>query len=155
MNNTDAQAKYVLVVIDMQYGFRASQSEAQIEAVAAEIEAAIELGRPIVVLEYKKYPATNERLIALLAGRYDKYAIAVKKDDDGSEELIDACIEHEFPGGHFRVCGVNTHWCVTSTVLGLAEKLDESLIEVVKAACNDEDGNDWEKFPKLANVVLV
>lgn len=149
------QENYVLVLVDMQAGFRASLSERTVGAVENEILRALSLKLPIVILEYKKYPATHERLLAHLEGKYDRYAITTKLDDDGSEELIETCLEHGFPGGHFRVCGVNTHACVERTVVGLAEKLDESRVDVVKAACNDEDGNRWAKFPRLANVHLV
>lgn len=144
----------VLVVVDMQPGFRASCREATIKAVEREIRLAVQAREPIVILEYKKYPATHERLLSILQDKYDGFAVVTKKDDDGSEELIDACLEHGFPGGAFRFCGVNTHACVMRTVLGLSEKLDESRIEVVMDACNDEDGNRWAEFPATEMISL-
>lgn len=145
----------VLVVVDMQPGFRASCNEATLSAVEREIRSAVEAGDAIVILEYKKYPATHARLLELVDGVYERHAVVTKKDDDGSEELVDACLEHGFPGGKFRFCGVNTHACVMRTVLGLSNKLDDSRIDVVKAACNDENGNCWEEFPSSALVHLV
>lgn len=148
-------SSYVLLVVDMQAGFRASMQEATINAVETEIRRAIESKQAIVVLEYAKYPATHERLLRLLAG-YDRYVIETKLDDDGSSEVIEACLFNRYSGEAFRVCGVNALACVKATVLGIAEKLDESKIDVVKAACNDDDKpGQWSSFPRRKNIRLV
>lgn len=154
-SSLEVAAPYVLVVVDMQAGFRASLREATIIAIESEIRRAIENKLPIVVLEYAKYPATHERLLQPLEG-YDKFVIETKRDDDGSTEVIEACLFNGFSGEAFRVCGVNAHGCVKATVLGLTDKLDESKIDVVKAACNDDDkpGN-WSGFPRRKNIHLV
>ena len=129
--------------------------EATIIAVEAEIRRAIENKQPIVVLEYAKYPATHERLLRLLEG-YDKFVIETKRDDDGSTEVIEACLFNSYSGEAFRVCGVNALGCVKATVLGIADKLDESKIDVVKAACNDDwKPGQWSSFPRRNNIRLV
>lgn len=136
----------------MQPGFRASLNEATIDCVAAEIRSARAANHPIVILEYAKYPATHERLLQLVEG-YDKVAIETKREDDGSEELLEACIGNEYFQNVYRVCGVNTLQCVQRTVLGVADRLEDSRIDVVKDACNDEEGSDvWHKFAHRPNV---
>lgn len=148
-------APYVLVVVDMQLGFCASLNEATIDAVAGEIEKAKSAKLPIVILEYAKYPKTHERLLQMVDG-YDKLAIETKPENDGSTELLEACIGNEYFQNVYRICGVNTLACVQSTVLGIADRLEDSRVEVVKNACNDETGaNVWHKFAKRPNVQLV
>jgi len=155
MNKTTSTAPYILVVIDMQPGFRASLNEATIDCVAGEIRAARAANLPIVILEYAKYPATHERLLQLVEG-YENVAIETKREDDGSEELLEACIGNEYFQNVYRVCGVNTLQCVQSTVLGVADRLEDSRIEVVKSACNDEEGpNVWHKFAQRPNVCFA
>ena len=63
---------------------------------------------------------------------YDKYANMKKDDDDGSDEAIEAGASMF---SKVVVCGVNTSFCVKSTVDGLLKKGKE--VVVVKDACNN------------------
>lgn len=148
------KSAYVLVVVDMQCGFRASLTESTLAAVATEINEARSNGQAIVILEYAKYPATHESLLNLVQG-YEKCVVETKFDDDGSLQIIEACLFNGFSAARFRLCGVNTHACVQSTALGLADRLDESTVQVVKTACNDDYPQPWTSFAKRANLQLV
>ncbi len=151
---TVGNGSYTLVIVDMQPRFHTSQKRATLYAVEREIQRAKELNNPIVVLEYDDYGLTDTRLTDAI-GSYRLCRTCVKTDDDGSKEVLEACDNEGYTTERFRVCGVNTHACVQSTVSGLAKKVRDCIVEVVKAACNDSPENDWAGFKLRKNVVLA
>jgi nicotinamidase-related amidase len=155
----------VLVVVDMQPGFLpdggdpgSPAAKRALLGVAREIKRAIRRGMPIVVVEYRRHAGTHPQLMQLLKG-YARYRIAKKGQMDGSKGVLHACREmglRQPPA--FRVCGTYTHYCVEETVLGLSRKRRRSVVEVVRSACTDPSGNNWELFAPAftrTNIALV
>ncbi len=135
----------VLVIIDMQARFKSSQNSATIAGVLRLIAYAIARHCPVIVIEFYAHGPTDERIMNMLRN-YDRCIVEFKFTEDGSEELWEACVEHELPGSRFVVCGVNTHACVKETVNGMARLMPDSAIEVVKDACNCDTGRGWDEF---------
>ncbi len=160
----------VLVVVDMQPGYRPDMNTAQVGAVQSLIRMARHEECVIIFLEFLDARTLWELLE--LVQRYDQVTRRVKRDTDGSPEVIEICgsyllldsldldlDDEEKPEprkyDEFVVCGVNTNCCVRDTATGLACKLFNSRVEVVKEACGSREGNSWDKFPQLPNLQLV
>lgn len=135
----------VLTIIDMQPRFPSSQDANTIAGVLRLIAKAIERNWPVILVEFYAHGPTDERITNALDG-YAGLVREFKFNEDGSEEIWEACVEHELPGSRFIVCGVNTHACVKDTVFGMARLMPDSAIEVVKDACNCDTGWDWDRF---------
>lgn len=149
----------VLVVVDMQPGFKAANDCLVRWFVKQEIKRAIAGGRPIIVCEFDPHEMghTDPELIALLKG-YTPVVVLTKSDDDGSKEIEEACHKHGFSLGRFRVVGVNSDGCVLASVAGLVDRLPDCQVTVVEDACNSTSGRDnvafREEFPKMARVIV-
>ncbi len=149
----------ILLVIDMQPRFLASNHKWLPESVADEIRAAKAAKWGIMFLEYTRHPGrsgvglrdrTHGRLTKL-AARY-QHAITVHKEgDDGSREVLRAADGWGGAGhvthiaGGIRVVGVNAEACIANTVNGLSAKEDHE-ITVVASACNGM----WATFHGVA-----
>lgn len=150
-----------LVLVDMQPGLPASNEEWLKGAVYQEIMTARSEDWGIVILEYMHHSPprfmgeTYQYLVSAAAGNCDVFAMRAKATLDGSERVADAVAEKNMPTGRFRVCGVNVHGCIQETVLGLAARYPDSLIEVVGHACNDGNGINWNRFKLPENAQVV
>jgi nicotinamidase-related amidase len=147
-----------LVVVDMQPGFSdASRNPTTLYTVELLIKQAVEDRRAVVVLEND--PRLNGRtywlLLKHLAG-YPLKAVVPKFDDDGSNEVIDACDSNGFDEDDFEFGGVHTDACVTSTVDGIARRRRRAHLNVFKEACNSNTPSGmWEAFTNEPNVSIV
>lgn len=147
----------VLVVIDMQPGYPASQDAITQWFVKQEIARARQANQLILIVEYhahemgETYPAIME-----LVEGYDRAVVVSKDGDDGSAEILQACAARGFSLHSFRMCGVNSDACVLESVQGLVDKQPGCSITVVQDACNCLTGraNDvwYEDFPAIPNV---
>ena len=150
-----------LVIVDMQPDLPASNEEWLKGAVYQEIMMARGEDSGIVILEYmhpnppRHLGDTYQYLVSAAAGNCDVFAMRVKATLDGSERVADAVADKLMPTSRFRVCGVNVHGCIQETVLGLAERYPNSIIEVVGYACNDINGINWDRFKLPSNVQVV
>lgn len=138
--------KYILVVIDMQPKFPASLDDATIAGVIKEIGKARRSGNPIIVLEYadRGYGLVQERthpLIQLALAGYDKVSTATKNADDGSWEVLSVQEEKGWETRNYRLCGVNTRYCVRETALGLGADFE---VVVVESAVNCDSGRGYQ-----------
>jgi nicotinamidase-related amidase len=157
----------VLVVIDMQPRFLPDRGDTgspeamrALAGVAREIVRARRRGMPIVLVEYRRYAPTHPYLMRLLSEPdYELYRVVRKGQMDGSKAVLFACRAMGIARPRrFRVCGTYTHYCVEETVMGLARKRPQALVQVVTAACTDPSGNRWFAFIPActrANVSLV
>jgi len=147
----------ILLVVDMQSRFGASNHDWLLEAVERELLAAREAGWGIMFLEYTRTRGqggvrltdrTHARLTRVVADYEDAITVH-KEDDDGSAEALHAARSWYGQYGHrwiphkqggWRVVGVNTEACVAGTVNGLTEHLSEhgsdAAVTVVGGACN-------------------
>lgn len=159
----------ILVIVDMQPKFTASNNPALLTAIAQQIELAMRNSFTIIVLEYGDLEAgknpqslrcgdTHEQLMRpmLFPCRYSQLVTAEKLGNDGSALVLHACAVRCLTNPIFRVCGVNTDACVSATVFGLAVRRPKSRVEVIVNACNTETANfSWERdFPRLPNITL-
>jgi nicotinamidase-related amidase len=143
-----------LVVIDMQPGFVAMAST--LAAVLAEVRRAAALGQPIVIVRYDAPYAgeVDPRLLTVLRECGARFVTAVKLQEDGTAEVLEACAQAGFPTDVFEVCGVSTDCCVGLTAAGIADASPCSRVEVIKSACGCSDIRyDWSRFPSRANLL--
>lgn len=153
-----------LVIIDMQPEAPAARDEQVMAAVHAEIDIAKENQWPICIVQvpcldfYIRKIAlkpTHESIMQKLKD-YPHYTVVDKDTTDGGYVLIAACKDKGYNTSHFRVCGVLTEACVFETVRTLSHRFNAT-VEVVKAACNSQDGCDkhWLLYAPLTSVILV
>lgn len=158
-HNNNYAAAEVLVVIDMQSFFPASNNPSTVRAVMREVEAAVKANQPVILVEFEpeQVGRTHDCILRLLK-HYGAVVSVTKTDADGSREVLEACLINGIPSNQLRVCGVNSDACVLETIQGFLNLAPESRITVVKDACNCLTGssNDvWsEDFPALPVVVL-
>lgn len=126
---------YTLVVVDMQFSFSASRNPKTIRNCEKQILQAMKNKCPIIFLEFKDYGPTLPEL-ATLVESYNKAYFLTKSENDGSEEVLELLKKKRLPRRTFKVCGVNTDFCVLETVSGLLCRFKRSNIAVIKSACN-------------------
>lgn len=124
-----------LVIVDMQRDFPASRDKRVIAGVVNQIKLAKKYGWPIVILEYNNTSfETHPVILSRLDDYRNRYIIMFKYRDGGGKQVLNACMRNGFPDKFFRVCGVNTSFCVYSTVEDLVK--DNKKVEIVTKACN-------------------
>lgn len=143
----------VLVVVDMQPGYRNSMTPGVMDAVEELIRLAVEADSFVVFLEFCDED-TLPRFLKQVR-RYDMYVREQKFGCDGSAQVLAACARGLYDTNAFVVCGVETHACVRDTAKELATELPNSHVEVVKEACGQESGNEWHMFPQAHNLEVV
>lgn len=146
-------ADKVLVVVDMQPGYRLAMTPEVVESVEMLVKEARRCDSLIVFLEFVDAP-TFARLLRNVR-RYDQFVVEQKQGKDGSGEVLEACRRGNYDTGGFVVCGVETHVCVAGTALSLARKMPGSTVEVVQEGCGAIGGNQWHLFPKAHNLRVV
>lgn len=148
----------VLLIIDMQETFSASQNIETIEACKKEILQAIEQQEYIFFVEWENEGSTDKRLTSLARG-YKKSYYIYKRQDSGAKEIMSKVYSIGIINAKFRVCGVNTDACVKRTVADLADYGRHGrLVEVVGRACNTDWGNNYsalQALSKITNVTVV
>jgi nicotinamidase-related amidase len=149
-----------LVIVDMQLDMSASRAPWLLASVHALIDRARKENIAIVMLEYlsreplRFYGETYPELVCAARG-HSHFAMRAKADADGSEAVAAACQSLGLESQDFIVCGVNTHACVQATALGLLRLFPACAVEVAASACNDYRGNNWQIFPRGANLSIV
>ena len=146
-----------LVLIDMQPdGF--IYSRWMVKPVLQLIDAAISQNHGICLVQYVCECAGTiaEEITRRLEG-YPRKTLAKKTREDGSAEVIEACLDAGLTTADFQVAGVTTDDCVVRTVRGLSEKLPDSRIAVIKNCCECWQGKryDWSTFAQAANIFLI
>lgn len=142
-----------LVIVDMQTAFAASALV--LPDVMDEVKLALQNDWAIIILEYcgqgHTYPCILE-----LAKQSRRHTVKTKFTDGGEREIRIACQRLDFPTERFRVCGVNTHACVSQTVSGIAKTYAHSMVLVVQKACaHNLRQNNWCKFFRFKSFRVV
>ncbi len=142
--DTGSAAPPTWVIIDMLDDFPASRTIK--DAVIGELGKAMAAGADIVFVESRGKCSTHSELVATVAD-YDRKVFTHKSMNDGSCSVVESCLNRRFRMRQFRVCGVNTNFCVYETVAGLLLLVPDCQIEVCKHACNQELAlSDWTLF---------
>jgi hypothetical protein len=137
----------MLVVVDMQITFRASEEVMQ--GVIREIRKSRTKKEWIVILEYDQCGRTATRILKEL-WHYSRVIRMVKYIDDGSIAVFHAMRRKNIRPKHIKVCGVNTSACISKTVEGL--NLLSIPITVLSNACANKDmGNTSNQIKRVSN----
>jgi nicotinamidase-related amidase len=155
------KSPYTLLVIDLQYEFRAARKKQVLHAARHVIAEALRDRAHVVLVEFSGCGRTSPMLTKVLDNPWCMvpWHVLKKYDQDGSDEVVAYLRGLKLPRKKIRVVGVNTDQCVLSTVVGLSEKLPQSSIEVVSRACNSDSRkghhSGLEQMAKLRNVQVV
>jgi len=128
----------ILIVIDMQVGFRTAGNNYTIRNVVKQIIKAKQLNLPIILVTYIGRGRIIPEISRSVVGYFNLHKIK-KIDDDASGGVIRMCNRRKLNRQQFIICGVNAGWCVAETCEGLAEKNPGSKIIVLSTACNCYD----------------
>jgi nicotinamidase-related amidase len=139
----DIDKDALLVVVDMQGGFETSNRDQDVvDNVKKLIEKSIKKNKKIIFLEYEDQGLTLDCLTELCSNYPHKFFVT-KYENDGSQSILEFLKEKKIDKDHLKkisVCGVNTAFCVKSTVEGLRNLSDSSLKIIVEGdACNSMD----------------
>jgi hypothetical protein len=148
--------KEILIIVDMQPYFTASNDGRTLEANLRQINRAKAKQCPIIVLQYGGYGVTHDCIVKELAD-YDAI-YRTKQDDDGSDLVELACIDYGWEPDCFRITGVNADACVRLTAIGVADKFPNAKIKIVRHACNDYELGDnyWKNATWIhGNISLI
>ena len=127
---------YVLCIIDMQpQGF--SNATIVLENVLALVQDAISAKAFVVIAQYKLCGDTHDAIRTALQ-HYPFAAYVWHNKNDKSPRIRDILQQRRVLVRGFKVCGVNTEYCVFATVKGLSKKYYVS-IKVIETACNGTD----------------
>jgi nicotinamidase-related amidase len=126
---------FSLIVIDMQRAFTASRDRKTIASCKEQIKQAMEKQAAIVFVEFFGYGKTMPALTNLTK-HYSRKQTVIKNKDGGGKEVKQAIVQNKFPKSRIKACGVNTLYCVLSTVRELTQKLSTAKVEVIGEACN-------------------
>lgn len=144
----------ILVLIDMQPHFVASQNLQTIDACREQIRYAIDNKWYIFFVQWIGEGNTDHRLTSVTKG-YKFTNLIFKDQNDGAVEIMNSVREIGIVNPKFRVCGVNTDACVLQTVNGLAGYGKRGKkVEVVARACHS-DYDHAEGIRKMNNVLNV
>lgn len=146
--------KPILVVIDMQGQFASANNPRTIAGCQKLIVNASLNTHPIMFVEYMGYGETLPQLTQLVGAFEPKFRIH-KTKDDGSEAVQETIKRCKVKPKKFIVCGVNTGFCVLSTVIGLHAASSQYHIDVVAEACNDQWGDSEPSFALMRKMPRV
>lgn len=142
-----------LVVVDMQEEFAASALV--LLEVMHEVDLALQNDWAIVILEYCSRSPTYDCILAR-ARQSRRFSVQTKFTDGGGREVLAACRKLNLPTNRFRVCGVNTHACVSQTVRNISRIFTHSMILVAQKACaHNSIQNNWPKFFRFKSLRVV
>lgn len=131
--------KRVLIIIDMQVEFEASNDERTLKAIKREIVRSMGRGEWIFFVEFENRGDTQPFLTDLVA-TYDKITYLIKNQNDGSDEIINELDYLNIPDKTpLYICGINTQFCVAETVEGMRYNLNENPITVICDGCHTND----------------
>lgn len=155
------KSPYTLLVIDMQYEFRAARKKQVLHEARRVIHEALKDRASVVLVEFSGCGRTSPTLTRALDNPYCNvpWHVLKKYEQDGSDQVVGYLKGLKLPRKRIRVVGVNTDQCVLSTVVGLSEKMPRSKIEVIPEACNSDSRkghhSGLERMAKLRNVQVM
>jgi hypothetical protein len=145
---------YTLVVVDMQAKFSAANDIRVLIEVEKEILKAMDSKSSIIFVEYRFNGPTIPSLVQL-TDHYNRVFIVRKSNDDGSREVNKVIRDNRLPSRNIRICGVNTDYCVKSTVFGLSKKIKSAKLEVIAKACNSNGDHTYglDRMKEVSKII--
>jgi hypothetical protein len=146
----------ILVITDMQEGFREAAEPQLLREVIRLIDIAMAENRPLAILEWEGWGATLPAVRERLAGYGNAFTV-LKQSDGGAESLLAkcACLGLRTTGVKYIVCGVSINACVRKTVAGLAFAEGRPSVDVITEACGDHYAPRWDEYPDASHVRLM
>jgi nicotinamidase-related amidase len=144
----------VLVLIDLQRQFPASNDKKLISSVSREIRYCREYSYPIVNLLYEGHGSLRSDLSKFIRN-YKFVHNVFKNSDDGAIDLLDYMFDRGIDNSVIRVCGVNLGMCVKSTLESLSVYAPDSRIELVKSGVACVKRKNFRFCNNLNNLVLI
>ena len=146
----------ILVITDMQEGFREAAQPQLLSEVCRLIDIAMAENRPIAVLEWEGWGQTLPAVRDRLAGYGNAFTV-LKQTDGGAQPLLAMCasLGVRTSGVKFIVCGVSINACVRKTVIGLAFGEGHPSVDVITEACGDHYAPRWDEYPEASQVRLM
>lgn len=149
----------------MQPSFSAKEEHDFTKNIQREIFSAMCSNAHIVFVEFSYSGPTLPCLVELPNNvGYKKSYVIEKHANDGSVEIAELIKDKSLPSGHLKVTGINTDYCVYSTVAGLSRIYPDSKIEVVEDSCaslwsegrpnNKHHTNGIDAMSALRNVTI-
>ena len=126
---------YTLVIVDMQVHFSAKDDLDVTKNIHKEILAAINNKASIVFVEFSNSGPTLDSLAELPRSHGYRSYTTEKNKNDGSSDVAALALSKDLPIKHFKVVGINTDYCVASTVIGLSDLFPDAVIEVIDNCC--------------------
>lgn len=96
----------------------------------------------------------HPRVMKLVKGYKQCFTVDKEPEFNGAKWIVAKCRELGISVRRARIVGFQTHKCVQGTVRGLTV-LGWRCIQVIKDACDNQNGNRWSTFPQLPGVVLL
>lgn len=157
-----------LMVIDMQYNWKASRKKWLIQNIKKRVKQARKDGIFILFVEQhgnKKsiddtFGRTSKTIMKEVIG-YHNHSVVVKTDSDGSDEIYSFFKENNIWPTKFEVCGVQTSICVFKTVLGLSCLMYSAFFKMIKNCLNDvpfrkeEEKETMEQFYQKSQFAVI
>ena len=148
----------MLVVIDMQEEFAVSAKKV-IEPCYEEILNAKRRREHIAQVEYSMCGWTYAKIDDAIA-YYSKRILVTKNCNSAAANLKRAIARRKLPiPRHFRICGVNTNWCVRATIEDLARTYPKSKISLLSHACFDRTPHEHDlgikSIQRVPNVTII
>jgi nicotinamidase-related amidase len=146
-----------LVIIDMQTGWfdllTDNAVQTTTESILRELDDAMEVGAPVLVVEYRGAKSTHDDIREKLHG-YQRWQPVSKTGMNGADQILQACSDHGYGTKPLRLCGIFTDQCVQETSWNLAGRIGVSVDVVMDACCTEKSEYDWRNF-KGGQVQLV
>ena len=148
-----------LCIVDMQPCFAASNKPKVLKGVMHQIRLAIRRKDSIVVVEYASCYSdegheTHQCIMEQIINSKCRFTVIKKPDNDGGEEILNACYRHRYSTKRLRLCGVNRTACVYYTALGILYQQPETDVEVSWGATSDRIYEDDEKLEEQRGIDL-
>lgn len=144
----------LLVVVDMQPDFYASNNQQLINNICKLCESYISTGDPIILLEYLGYEKTHRHIVEAS----NNAPVLIKNKDDGSPKIKNYLKKTGLKPKEFFVCGINTDYCVKDTAVGLRHKTGQN-VTVIEKCCNTGNGEldipEWVEKYLIENGCIV
>lgn len=119
----------------MQESFYAKDDLEVTKNINREILSAINNKASIVFVEFSNSGPTMDCLAELPRSHGYRSYTTEKHKNDGSSDVAALALSKDLPIKHFKVVGINTDYCVASTVIGLSELFQDAVIEVIDNCC--------------------